>query len=369
MKWISFFVAIGVVASGKFSRADAPPSYHLQHPLAWMHGLPTGEQPGWNKSWWFNFEISNGNVWNAPLTMLDKRNGNQYEYTADFEQNNVYVEFGGALSKFLALSLEVPFSERSGGFMDSVIDDFHVLINNFRFNRQHYDKNKNIFSVKTNNVEYYSDNSLQGGVGNLKLKLKWWFLQWFGFDEGSCPCGVSLSSQTKFPVQDKKYANTTGGIDQSLLLHIGIPIYDSSALWFTGGYTWLSKLPAMNGWPRNEHIQSYELNIDLGINDMWGLLLGARVESPFLKRDDLDYFDTATDPKVRAENRVASGWNGLVYWRASESLGFRYRSLNGNQWQILIVEDWGIGSHDSANGRYTNDAPDVEFVLQTNLNW
>lgn len=369
MKWISFFVCVWAAVCCAISRADAPPSYHLQHPLSTMHGLPSGEQPGWNKSWWFNFEISNGNIWNAPLTMIDKRNGNQYDYTADFEQNNLYIEFGGALSKFFALSLEVPIVEKSGGIMDAVIDDFHLLINNFRFNRQYYPKNQNIFSVKTNNVEYYTNDNTENGIGNLKLKLKWWFLQWFGFDEGSCPCGVSLSSQTKFSVQDKKQANTTGGIDQSLLLHIGVPFFDSSAMWFTGGYTWLSEMPAMKGWPRYNQSQFYELNIDLGLTEKWGLLLGARAESPFLKRDDLDYFDTTANAKVRAENRVASGWNSLVYWRGSESLGLRYRSLSGNQWQVLIVEDWGIGSQDSADGRYTNDAPDVEFVLQMNLNW
>lgn len=369
MNWISLFAALYFFACGEFSRADAPPSYHLQHPLSWMHGLPTGEHPGWNKSLWFNFEISNGNVWNAPLTMIDKRNGNQYEYTADFEQNNAYFELGGALNKFLALSIEVPVAERSGGVMDSVIDDFHILINSFRFNRQKYPENRNIFSVKKNNVEYYTNDDLGGGIGNLKLKLKWWFLQRFGFDEGSCPCGISVSSQTKFPVQDEKYSNTTGGIDQSLLLHIGVPILNSSALWFTGSYTWLSETPAMKGWPRYNYVQTYELNADIGLNDKWGVLLGVRAESPFLRRDDLDYFDTATDAKVRAENRVASGWNGLVYWRGSESLGVRYRSLNGDQWQMLVAEDWGIGSHDSVDGRYSNDAPDIEFILQMNLNW
>ncbi len=369
MKWISFFATIAVVVSPYFASADSPPSYRQQHPLAWMHDLPTGELPGWNRDTWFNFEYSNGNVWNAPLTMTDTKNNNTYEYTADFEQNNFVLEFGGAVTKTFGASLEVPFSERTGGIFDDAIDDFHLLIGGFRFNRQRHAARRDTFSVKTNDVEYYTRGHLGDGVGNLKLKLKWWFLQTRGFDEGSCPCGISVSSQTKFPVQDSHYSNTNGGIDQTLLLHMGAPMFNSSGVWFTAGYTFLSAMESMKAWPRNHSIQMYELNVDFGISEGWGLILSARAESPFLDRDRLAYYDTEQNPRRWAENRVASGWNSLVYWRGSESLGFRYRSMAGNQWQFSIVEDWGIGSHDSSDGRYTNDAPDVNFVLQMNLNW
>jgi hypothetical protein len=63
---------------------------------------------------------------------------------------------------------------------------------------------------------------------------------------------------------------------------------------------------------------------------------------------------------------VASGWNALVRWRGSESLGLRYKNRRGNVWQFLIAEDWGVGQYDTKDNLYTNDSPDVNFIIQTN---
>jgi hypothetical protein len=365
MKWISFCTTIGFVALSLFAHADAPPSYRQQHPLNWMHDLPVGEQPGWSKPWWFNFEAGRGNVWNAPLTMTDKKSGKKYEYTADFEQTNVIMDFGFALSDSISAGFEIPFGYRDGGFMDGYIDDFHRLIGNRRFNRTYYPENRNIYSVKTGGKEFYNDLSYAGGVSNVKLKFKYWFLKWFAAENGSCPCGLAVSSQTKIPTQSKNESGTTGDYDQSFLLHVGIPLFSASSLWFTGGYTALGKNPAMQDWPRNNYSTLYEMNLDISISQNFGLILNARAESPFLKKSRLSYFDLSTNPAIISRNRNASGWSSLVNWRGSESAGIRYKTRSGNVVQVMMVEDWGIGSYDTTDNLYTNDAPDVNFVLQT----
>lgn len=371
MKWISYFVTMGFVACvSLYARADAPVTFRQQHPLAWIHGLPTGEIPGWSQKWWTNFEVSHANVWNAPLTMDDTRNGRQYQYTADFEQTNALLEVGHALTDRFAFSVEVPYSYRSGGTLDGFIDGFHVWLGNRRYNRQYYPKNQNIYSVKTDGVEYYnSDDHLSTGVANLRLKLKFWMLKWNGKQKGSCPCGVAISSQTKIPVQNEKYGGTTGDIDQSFLLHLGVPLFTSSSMWFTAGYTKLGDNPAMSGWPRYEEITLYEGNFDFAFSAHWGILLSARAESPFLKSQYLEYFDTATDPAIVSRNRAASGWNSLVRWRGTQALGFRYRTSAGSQTQFLVAEDWGIGPYDASDKIYSNGASDVSFILQTQIQW
>ncbi|OFZ18903.1 MAG: hypothetical protein A2Z20_12400 [Bdellovibrionales bacterium RBG_16_40_8] len=369
MKWISFSMAILLIVSAYPTFADAPPSYRQQHPLAWMHGLPTGEQPGWSKPWWFNFEISNGNIWNAPLIMNDKKTGKQYKYTADFEQAHAIIELGRSIGQLLGISLEIPYAYRSGGLMDSTIDSFHVLIGNRRYLRNWYPKFKNIYSVKTDDVEYYSEDHLGDGVANLRLKIKLWFIRWLGKEKNSCPCGVAISSQTKFPVRDKKYAGTTGDIDQSVLLHMGVPLFSASSMWFTGGITYLGDNPSMKDWPRFKKIILYEGNFDFALTQTWGLILSARAESPFLDISRLEYFDTATSEKVISSNRAASGWHGLVHWRGTQSIGMRYRGPGGNLWQFVIAEDWGIGPYDGMDNIYSNNAPDINFIMQAQLKW
>ena len=373
MKWISFWVArIWLVLSFFIvsnAWAESPPGFHQSHPLAMMHGLPTGELPGWSAPWWVNFEIGNGNVWNAPLLMTDNRNGKLYSYTADFEQINAFLEIGHAFTERIGASLEIPYVYRSGGMLDNLIDSYHVLIGNRRYSRNAYPSYQDVFSVKVDGSEFYKKNDLSDGIANLRLKLKFWFLKWAGRQKSACPCGLALSSQTKFATQDAQQGGTTGNIDQSVLLHLGIPLGDASAMWFTGGETFLGSNPAMKNWPRFHHITMYELNFDIELEQGWGLLLSARAESPFLDEKHLTYFDTATDPTVRSNNRAASGWNGLVHWRGSESAGVRYRTRFGNQIQFLIVEDWGIGKYDATDNFYSNDAPDVNFVLQSKISW
>jgi Protein of unknown function (DUF3187) len=366
MKWISFLIAIMAIFYNAVVFADAPPSYRQQHPLASMHALPVGEQPGWSDPWWINFEASVGNVWNAPLVMNDRRNGKQYQYTADFEQNNYILEVGAAITDRLAASLELPFADRGGGALDGFIDSFHVLLGNRRFNRQYYPEYQDIFSVKTDGVDFYNQDELGDGLANVKLKLKFWLAQWMGQQKGSCPCGVAVSSQTKIPTQPEKFGGTTGDIDQSVLLHFGAPLFSASAVWFTAGYTWLGDNPAMKGWPRNEELQMYEINFDIALDDSWGLIMNARAESPFLNVKHLEYFDTSNNPQIISRNRAASGWTSLVRWRGTESLGLRYRTLEGKQFQLLIAEEWGVGPYDASDELYSNNAPDVNFVFQAN---
>jgi hypothetical protein len=138
---------------------------------------------------------------------------------------------------------------------------------------------------------------------------------------------------------------------------------------FTAGNTFLGDNPAIHNWPRYDNIILYEMNLDLALSSSWGILLNARAESPFLDESKLTYTDLSTDPVTISNNRAASGWNSLVHWRGTESIGVRYRTSAGDQWQFILAEDWGIGSYDSIDNMYSNNAPDINFVLQTQINW
>jgi len=341
------------------------PSYRLAHPIAWMHLPPVGEQPGWSSSAWFNLEINHSNVWNASLDMIDKRNGNSLNYEADFEQTTTLIEVGGAVSNRWSVSTEIPYTSRGGGFLDDFIDQFHQFIGTDRFLRHVNPAFDRTFRAETNGQDSLSRQS-PSGVGNLKLKTKYWLWQWKGSANGSCSCGMSLGAQVKFPIGAGYSSLTSGYNDYTLTAHMGAPLFKASAIWATAGFSALGKNRSFSEWPMRRWAQMYELSIDFALTNSWGLLLQARTESPTMNKGDLEINYPYSDPSSQRAYRVASGWNSLVYWRSSESAGFRWRSTKGHQVNLLVIEDWGLGDQDyKSDQRYVNNAPDVGFVLQS----
>jgi hypothetical protein len=249
--------------------------------------------------------------------------------------------------------------------MDHFIEAFHVAVyGHSLYNRNLYPQWQSIYSVKTNGVDYFASQKPVQGLDNVNLKFKYWMAQWMGHQKGSCPCGLSISSQTKLPLNSGTYGGTTGSIDQSFGLHIGIPLFSSSAFWVTATYTALGRNPAIDGWPRFDSILMYEGNFDFAINDHWGFVFSARASSPFLDRSKLTFVDASTNPNTVANDHEASGWNSLTHWLSTESMGFRYRAQGGNEFRALFVEDFGLGYQDQSDGVYTNNSPDVNIVLQ-----
>ncbi len=338
-------------------------SFHVPHPISWMHDLPVGETPGWSKNVWFNLELSQANIWNDQFDLTDRRTGDIYTYSADYEQTSFISELGIALSKQWAFAIEVPLAARGGGFLDDFIDQFHIFIGAERFLRPDNQDFGKHYIVRTNGVSEIGNTWT--AVGNLKFKLKYWAWKWQGSVNGSCDCGLAFSAQAKVPLAAKRSGWTSGHEDYSGLIHFGAPINEASGIWATAGMTYLGDNEIFHKWPRNRWIQMYELSMDLALGDYWGVILQGRVESPFMRKSDLSYNYTTSIPQDQLVYRVASGWNSLVLWRGNEYAGLRWRSFGGTQVNFLIGEDWWFGKQDfPRDGRYTNNAPDVNFVVQ-----
>lgn len=339
------------------------PSYHLSHPVGWMHALPVGETPGWSKSAWFNLELNYGNVWNDQFDVTNKNSEKILTYSADFEQGSVIADLGVAVSSRWALGVEIPFASRGGGFLDDFIDQFHLLIDSDRFLRPYNNEFDNLYSVQTNNEDQIRQTDT--AVGNLKLKTKYWLWQWRGSANGSCDCGFAVSGQVKFPTAKANSGWSSGHHDYSLLVHLGAPLGTQSGIWATAGFTALGENETFRDWPRRRWAQMYELSMDFAFANSWGVLLQARTESPIMHKQDLSYNHYTSDPDAQKAYRVASGWNSLVHWRGSQSAGLRWRSQSGHQANLLIIEDWALGRQDSRSDKlYVTNAPDVAFALQ-----
>ncbi len=356
-----FFVLVGLVAWNSHAHRT---SFRNAHPVGWMHLTPVGETPGWSEDQWLNLELNHANIWNMNFEMIDERTGDIYGYEADFEQSSTILEMGWALTKDFAFGLEVPYANRNGGFMDEFIDQFHLVIGSDRFLRHLNDDFDNHFSVKKNGEEQL-DSRYGQGVGSYKVKMKWWPLKWRSPTPGVCDCGFAVSAQGKFPVQKRGLGLSSGGQDFSGLAHLGMPIKHYSGLWMTAAITKVGRNKTFDGWPQRRWLQMYEISLDIGLSRNFGVILQARAESPFFSREHLDFVYTHADHDARLAERIASGWNSLVEWRGSESIGVRWRWGKGSQINFMLVEDWGLGDKDERDDfLYVNNAPDVAFISQ-----
>lgn len=344
--------------------AAVPVSYRLQHPIGWMHLLPVGETPGWEKSKWLSIELSHGNVWNAPITLVNNLNNKEVTYSADFAQSHLILEIGGAFSEMFAHSLVIPYSYRGGGFLDGFIDDYHIAFGFDRFNRADFPEDHSRFSVISDGVEKVTDSSASG-ISNLKYKLKFWPWQIKG-NNGQCACGFGISAQVKIPMDNLDRGLSTESGDYSLMWNLGFPIFDRSAIWISSAVTRTKLNPLIEDLPRKEWHQMYEISTEWGLNKNWSFTFQVRMESPILEKDDLSIANPSSEPVDALLERIASGWNSLVHWRGSEAFGLKYNSNSGeHQFKMMIIEDWAVGHFDEiGDDLYVNNAPDVAFSMQ-----
>lgn len=339
-------------------------SWHNANPVGWMYALPVGEAPGWSAPTWFNMEIGQANIWNKQFDFTDRRTGDTYGYKADFEQSTVVIDTGFQLNSWLAFTLEIPYANRNGGFLDDFIDQFHSFARTDRFLREYSGKYGNDFVIERNGQSTITSDHGEG-VANLKGKLKAWLLKWRSPTPGVCDCGLSVSFQAKVPTRSRMTGLTSGKTDFSTLVHLGAPIRTYSGVWFTGAVSQLGYNDTFKGWPQRQWQQMYELSLDVGFTAHWGAVLQARTESPLFEQKYLSYNYMYSDPEGQAAERIASGWNALTEWRGSETIGVRYLWGQGNRVNFLFMEDWGLGDRDHIGSwNYVNDAPDVAFITQ-----
>lgn len=344
-------------------------SYHIAHPITWMHQLPVGETPGWRNNFWLNFEVNHANVWNHDLEMTNNNNGKNLKYSADFEQSAYILEVGGGLTSWLGFSLELPYTRRDGGFLDDFIDDFHTLIGSERFLRPENENYRSHFSIKTDDQEQLGQNSASG-LSNMKTKWKLWLLKWDLGKANPCPCGLSLGYQTRFPLNERNDGLSSGGVDHTGAIYFGFPIGKTSAIWTTAAFTYAEKNKFLEEWPRRKWLQMYELSIDIGLIGGLGILLQGRVESPFMNKGHLAIIDSSPTPEEQAKNLISSGWNSLTLWRGTQAGGIRYQLQNGSRIHFLLIEDWWFGTPNQYDRKiYSTNAPDISAVLQVQLNF
>ena len=344
-------------------------SFHNAHPLGWMHQLPVGESPGWSQPFWFNLEAGQANVWNKAANFTNLSTNAKLSYQADYEQSTVVADLGFSLGERWAFGVEALYANRNGGFMDATIDQFHILVGADRFLRNRFGEFGNTFSVKDGGVERLATTHAEG-LGSVKAKLKYWLAKWEGPNPGACACGIATSVQAKVPTQRRELGLTTSHVDLSALVHLGVPIGQDSGVWLTAAYTRLGANDVFAAWPLIRDQRMLELHGDLGLYKHLGLVLTLRTESPLVDPHHLRFDPYSVGATSIKFERISTGWNALTQWRGSEGFGLRWRWGRGQQFNVIMTEDFGLGDQDgTGNAFYSLNAPDVAFTSQLHLSF
>ncbi|MCC6278496.1 MAG: hypothetical protein IT289_11335 [Oligoflexia bacterium] len=356
-------LCLGILCSAR-AAADFPYVF-LAHPVGLMHGLQTGQAPGWSATHWFKVSESLSQIWGAPLTMRNKTTLKDLTYESDYEQMLTVANFGLQLHEDWALQVFLPYSSRGGGVFDPTIDRFHIVTGSTRFRRQEYPEGRNRFEVGEDGTSRFT-NSKSAGFSNVNFQLRYWPIK-IG-DPKKCPCGLGFTLDFKLPLASANTGLSSGSFDYSFYTHIGAPLGELGGLYFTGGINRFEKNYAFASWPRKETLTFWDLSLDIGLSERWSLLIMFRAQSPLMDVDQLEYIDPELDNYNRILNRMATGHNALVHWRVNESIGVEYRHDERNHFHLIFSEDLSLGRPDDVGVlSYVNHAPDIMATFQYSL--
>jgi hypothetical protein len=217
---------------------------------------------------------------------------------------------------------------------------------------------------KSSNATTTTKNAKFSGVGNIKIKLKHWIVQW------KRNTGLGLSLHTKFPIDDKKQALTSGSTDISALMHFAIPIGEKSGYYLTAGGTTTEKNYFFEDWPRYTFVWMIDSSLDISISDKWNLFLGFGFQGPFMNRKHLLYDANLPTKPTESSNgdRNASNFSALANVRGQQILGFKRYLSNDDHFMIYLTEDWAAGDKkETGNFLYSHNQPDVAIGFRYHM--
>lgn len=309
-----------------------------------------------------DFTITNSNHWAAPGNFINRKTQNDLTFTADYEQTAFFIEMGKPLSKKYAVSLEVPYVARHEGAMtDKLINSFHKFFDFDNFGRPSHPYGQKIFETSTNGTRR-GPLEAPSGAGNLKLKLKYWPIQWKN------KTGVGASASVKAPIDDAEKGMTSGGFDYHGAIHLGYPIGQRSAVFSTLAFSYLNDNWMFSDWPRNKFLWMFDVMFDLALNQKWSVVLDFMFQSPLMKKDDLGFVYTGSTIEEQVYEKVASGYFSLVEIRGQQMIGVKRTFGKNHFWSAYFIEDWGFGDKDNNNDMvYHNGQPD--FGIGFKINW
>jgi hypothetical protein len=202
----------GCMSIGALALAgDSTPLYIAnQNPFVQIFGLPKSEPgtitPQGRLAAGFLYYVSNNAI------QSDGGNGETIIWDGETAQYTTRLRYG--LFDWLELGLDVPFVQQSGGYLDSLIRQFHSAFGMPNDRQEMFEKNQIHYLLKQNGTTLYELQGARSGLGDVRLTAA---IPLAGNARRSMR-HLAFRPMLKLPTGDADYLLGSGGTDVSASL-------------------------------------------------------------------------------------------------------------------------------------------------------
>jgi len=196
------------VVSMAYAEQAAPIYIANQNPFVQIFGLPKPEAgtitPKGRLEAGFLYHVSNNAIEN------ETANGETITWDGETAQYNLRLRYG--VSDRLELGVDVPFVEHGGGYLDSVIRNYHKMMGFPNDRQEQFEKNRIHYLLEGNGTTLFEMQKRRSGLGDIRVSAA---MPLFA-KSLHVQRHLALRSLLKLPTGDSKYLLGSGGTDVSM---------------------------------------------------------------------------------------------------------------------------------------------------------
>ena len=190
-----------------YAEQAAPIYVANQNPFVQIFGLPKPEAgtitPKGRLEAGFLYQVSNNAI-------DSEANGESLIWDGETAQYNFSFRYG--VSDKLELGVDVPFIQHSGGYLDSMIRNYHKMMGFPNDRQEQFEKNQIHYLLKENGTTLFEMQEKRSGLGDIRFSAA---TPLFSKSLHSQRY-LALRSLLKLPTGDSKYLLGSGGTDVSM---------------------------------------------------------------------------------------------------------------------------------------------------------
>jgi len=202
-----FGIIIISAVSMAYAEQAAPIYVANQNPFVQIFGLPKPEAgtitPKGRLEVGFLYQVSNNAI-------DSEANGESLIWDGETAQYNFSFRYG--VSDKLELGVDVPFIQHSGGYLDSMIRNYHKMMGFPNDRQEQFEKNQIHYLLKENGTTLFEMQEKRSGLGDIRFSAA---TPLFSKSLHSQRY-LALRSLLKLPTGDSKYLLGSGGTDVSM---------------------------------------------------------------------------------------------------------------------------------------------------------
>jgi hypothetical protein len=202
-----FCVVVLSMSSLGYADRGAPIYVANQNPFVQIFGLPKAEPgtitPSGKHEAGFLYQVSNNAI-------SADEGGESIIWDGETAQYNLRFRYG--VSERLELGMDVPYTDHSGGYLDSLIRKFHDLFGMSNERQEEFDKNQIHYQLQENGTTTFEMKDRAHGFGDLRFSAAIPLMGGSTQEQRH----LALRPQLKLPTGDAQSLLGSGGTDISM---------------------------------------------------------------------------------------------------------------------------------------------------------